>query len=344
MNCEYCTSKAVYVCNECPKKYQCLTCFGSLHEDEPTSHIDFTRICGSLIILPNNTNPGCKSEAKHHCTLCNQYFCKDCRCNHEDTIFLIKRMLCLECKSNASVHCIQCTEKNKFSTYYCNECFEIYHEGDVVPHQTKWDVFEEFKQVCSIYLDYIEEDKVLKLSCGHIFNKDNLKKSLKYYLENESKQPFCPECNKLLSNSEIKSIVDEEFIENLRLLILLTFYPNDYFRCLETKCKRILSVKDPFCKKCNKKYCKDCFDYSHDDKTCDQVVKEKNLELHKKENEELSILLGGTICPNCGIVIVKDGGCAKMTCNACNYSFCWVCKKYNSKNPQDVYDHMNKCK
>lgn len=36
--------------------------------------------------------------------------------------------------------------------------------------------------------------------------------------------------------------------------------------------------------------------------------------------------LGGKTCPDCGILVVKDGGCAHMRC-LCGCEFCWLCRK-----------------
>lgn len=36
--------------------------------------------------------------------------------------------------------------------------------------------------------------------------------------------------------------------------------------------------------------------------------------------------LGGKTCPDCGILVVKDGGCAHMRC-LCGCEFCWFCRE-----------------
>ncbi|CAD8152676.1 unnamed protein product [Paramecium octaurelia] len=32
-------------------------------------------------------------------------------------------------------------------------------------------------------------------------------------------------------------------------------------------------------------------------------------------------------CPNCGVLIQRNGGCKHMTCKACTHPFCWHCKQ-----------------
>ncbi|MES1914009.1 MAG: hypothetical protein MHM6MM_006146, partial [Cercozoa sp. M6MM] len=39
-------------------------------------------------------------------------------------------------------------------------------------------------------------------------------------------------------------------------------------------------------------------------------------------------------CPRCRHAIVKNGGCNHMTCGACGYEFCWLCRRHYT------YDHF----
>jgi len=48
-------------------------------------------------------------------------------------------------------------------------------------------------------------------------------------------------------------------------------------------------------------------------------------------------------CPNCSAVIQRNEGCDHMTCKKCNCSFCYICGKYDKKNPQNRGDCGSSC-
>lgn len=68
---------------------------------------------------------------------------------------------------------------------------------------------------------------------------------------------------------------------------------------------------------CGRTYCILCGNYAHQGTLCPaprEVLKWINA--HAKQ------------CPNCGVVIQKNGGCNHMTCRppgGCRHEFCWVC-------------------
>ena len=39
----------------------------------------------------------------------------------------------------------------------------------------------------------------------------------------------------------------------------------------------------------------------------------------------LTTILTAKPCPNCGVMVQKNGGCQKMVCAKCNFVFCWIC-------------------
>lgn len=39
----------------------------------------------------------------------------------------------------------------------------------------------------------------------------------------------------------------------------------------------------------------------------------------------LTTLLTAEPCPECGVMVQKTGGCAKMICSKCKFVFCWSC-------------------
>ncbi|CAG8662918.1 28071_t:CDS:2 [Dentiscutata erythropus] len=79
------------------------------------------------------------------------------------------------------------------------------------------------------------------------------------------------------------------------------------------------------CPKCGSKA---CFTHDvpwHEGLTCSEYDQRKNNE---QEVATHNYLLKETKpCPNCGVHIVKNGGCDHMTCKMpeCKYEFCWIC-------------------
>lgn len=49
-------------------------------------------------------------------------------------------------------------------------------------------------------------------------------------------------------------------------------------------------------------------------------------------------------CPNsqCGVAIMKNGGCNHMECTACKKHFCWICADVSYDTSQETYDHLYK--
>jgi hypothetical protein len=49
-------------------------------------------------------------------------------------------------------------------------------------------------------------------------------------------------------------------------------------------------------------------------------------------------------CPNseCGIAIIKNGGCHHIECTACKKHFCWLCADASYNTSQETYDHLYK--
>ena len=46
-------------------------------------------------------------------------------------------------------------------------------------------------------------------------------------------------------------------------------------------------------------------------------------------------------CPECGILIQKNGGCSHVGCTKCKYEFCWDCLgSYKGYNHEPEYGDM----
>ena len=65
--------------------------------------------------------------------------------------------------------------------------------------------------------------------------------------------------------------------------------------------------------------CKLCKQSYHgENKRCSKV---NDLKLWARGNSRHRI----RNCPSCKVLIEKEYGCPHMTCNSCNYEFCWIC-------------------
>lgn len=64
-------------------------------------------------------------------------------------------------------------------------------------------------------------------------------------------------------------------------------------------------------------------------------------EGEEKVLEELGTL---KICPECGVMISKNGGYHHITCRNCSTEFCWACPfVFEAQDKDDCYDHDLDC-
>lgn len=103
---------------------------------------------------------------------------------------------------------------------------------------------------------------------------------------------------------------------------LFKIYANqkeDIWRCPKQGCP-YLGIYDPKCK---------------DDVSCTlckfKWVEESSSDLNKntwfiqKLKSYFEEILKSEKCPNCGVTILKNGGCPHILCLKCNFEFCWLC-------------------
>lgn len=74
-----------------------------------------------------------------------------------------------------------------------------------------------------------------------------------------------------------------------------------------------------------------------------EKIKEEQIKLNREHIEKQTedwIKKNTKRCPSCNIPIEKNKGCNHMTCNQCNYEFCWYCLE----ECKDPCSHFKKCK
>lgn len=81
------------------------------------------------------------------------------------------------------------------------------------------------------------------------------------------------------------------------------------------------------CPECKERICASCKIKWHTDFTCaEYAARHVNEKMTDKEKETLKIMQekDGKRCPNCYMVIEKDGGCDSMYCMGCRTYFNWA--------------------
>lgn len=139
--------------------------------------------------------------------------------------------------------------------------------------------------------------------------------------ESNSLCPFC----KSIPTFKLIQHLDLGFVKNLRGENKLSFSEKFYYAC----CKSCFTVKEYCEKQClaeipvvSKWSCSDCIE---------------SVEIQKNVKN----------CPNCDIMVEKQGGCNHITC-VCNTHWCWSCRSYKDEkkekfNKHNIYDHMANC-
>lgn len=107
----------------------------------------------------------------------------------------------------------------------------------------------------------------------------------------------------------------------------------DLFRCLSPTCGAA-GVRDEsapgypqvVCGECRFRSCASCVTPWHVDRTCSEVsaaAVDAQMSASEKETLELMQSKNGKRCPNCQLVVEKDGGCQSMFCPCCQKYFNW---------------------
>ena len=104
----------------------------------------------------------------------------------------------------------------------------------------------------------------------------------------------------------------------------------DKFRCPNTECEKVLSLKELkksskgkkalVCNHCEKEICKKCNLLDHPGKRCIQTDE-------GKFRLWASMSSGVKNCPVCSCRTQKNSGCNHMHCERCQADWCWICNQ-----------------
>uniref|UniRef100_A0AC35TVH9 RBR-type E3 ubiquitin transferase n=1 Tax=Rhabditophanes sp. KR3021 TaxID=114890 RepID=A0AC35TVH9_9BILA len=220
--------------------------------------------------------------------------------------------------------------------------------------------FEERLGECTIcYSD--ELATLLSLPCGHGFDKDCWRESIKQKLKDTGSTSFgCLEgkCDMMGTDELLLTLFNEEDAsEEVKTVIskIQDEAVKDYVKgnkyitkCNGGQCRNtyIIFSTDFIgaarCK-CSNRCCVDCGDFYHFPLTCQMLVRFKDFDDKQSKDElaTLNLLLNDTKeCPSCNFTLEKISGCNHITCSKCRYEFCWLClSKWlgtNVKHPCDI--------
>ncbi|SCV00192.1 LANO_0F05666g1_1 [Lachancea nothofagi CBS 11611] len=194
--------------------------------------------------------------------------------------------------------------------------------------------------VCNICCES-NKQRTFRLECGHEYCIECYKHYIKDKLL-EGKIISCMSCSLALKNPDIDAIVGDNSSQTLMRSSIKGFihkHNNHYKWCPFVDCNCVIQVTNisalsefprfhlsPFVV-CNNhhRFCFKCGLESHAPGDCQ--VAEVWVKMAQLESANLNWVLKNTKeCPKCGVNIEKNGGCNHMTCQSCEYEFCWICE------------------
>ena len=145
--------------------------------------------------------------------------------------------------------------------------------------------------------------------------------------------PMAPECREHVSFDQVKHVLPYALFERYDAMLLDVTLDNDPNRrfCPRPGCGTAMlgDSRRPMmnCPRpgCNFAYCFNCREAWHADTTCElyQAWKIENGQVDSKFSNWAA--QNAKPCPNCQVLINKDGGCNHMRCTRCKTDYCWLC-------------------
>jgi len=146
-----------------------------------------------------------------------------------------------------------------------------------------------------------------------------------------------PKCRRPVERSEIKARLNNEMWEKFNKFYTqaqLSLNPNTRW-CPTPDCESVMiGSKEQSRLKCPKCGHEICFRCNHDwhTGTCERAARGVvGIAADRAMFGAYAMVANIKACPQCRAPIAKDDGCNHMTCQRCNYEFCWMCRgKYSS--------------
>jgi len=189
-------------------------------------------------------------------------------------------------------------------------------------------------KVCVICTDEIFPDHavICTSSCNHLFHKECYKSFLQYALQPGQIPPIlCPQCNASLSLRDLHyTKLEFHQLAEKACNKLIADSKGLLGYCGMTDCSAPLRLRASSinCWSCKINLCGQCLKVLHPGVTCAGILTDFDKSRMK-------------VCPNCNMLIEKNGGCNHMVCGNCRIHFCWKCCEFMSTNHGEVYTHMH---
>ena len=205
-------------------------------------------------------------------------------------------------------------------------------------------------ETCPVCCDTI--DQPYRLGCGHAYCHGCLRHFLVMASDTKQFPLSCmgdegkcgvpiplPVIQWFLVPTQVKRLLEVSFFDHIDR------HPGKFKYCTTPDCPEIYSLEIDYeggifrCRLCFVSVCVSCGE-DHEGFSCeewkihrDPEAQERLLEEWAEGSEDVKK------CPECGILIEKNGGCHHMTCWKCGADICWKCMGVFTVD--NIYNHMN---
>ena len=206
-------------------------------------------------------------------------------------------------------------------------------------------------ETCPVCHDTIDHPH--RLGCGHVYCYGCLRHFLltasntkRFPLSCMSGEGKCglliplPVVRRFLPPGQVKHLLEVSFHDHLAR------HPEKFRYCTTPDCPGVYSLESGSeggifqCRSCLVSVCVSCR-VDHDGFSCEEWkihqesdAQERLLESWAESSEDVKK------CPECKILIEKNGGCNHMTCPKCGVDICWMCMGVFTVG--DIYNHMGR--